>query len=80
MLSMARKESDAGAMPSQQARPRGGDQPELRDGAVRGEGDSFLTHKKIGRFEPPDVPYSKWKPFVTSGETCPAYGHQRKSA
>jgi len=40
MRKHSRREANAGAMPSQQARPRGGAQAEECDGTTRAAGDS----------------------------------------
>ncbi len=55
------RDSNAGAMSSEHARPRGGDQSEKRDGATRGEGESkriyfFYTVLISTMFTYPDCP------------------------
>jgi len=42
-----RQDENAGAIPSQQARSRGGGQPEPSGGEVRGEAESCWGHKKL---------------------------------
>ncbi|MDO8470290.1 MAG: hypothetical protein Q7S84_04760 [bacterium] len=51
-LLVARGESNAGAMFRQQAEPRGGAQPEERDGATRGEGDPPWGYKTRANKKP----------------------------